>query len=425
MKLKSSHIKYIAIVSLIIIIIIILAIYFLRRGRGAYDKCKGVDCGQFGKCDTSTGSCICNENYYGVNCQNKCIASADDIFGCNAHGTCNVGSGNCDCFKVNGKGWEGNTCNECEEGAILPCTKWLNQISNDGAPYFPSLEVSKWIALQTTGSTDILFAYNTKNGMGAWNIASGYDNGLTFSDAINLYSTSYGINAAVLPMIQSSFDDGYNLCVTSWVGECVTVLINYNIPAGCDAHGINQQPTPQNMKYSCYYKGDLAKLPSDTTYVFLPYKVFTTLPPTATVSLPVLNWITSVAASGKMPSPFSGEDDDEIVETFIFDLELKYKNNSLSDTEKKLYEWINVIVNGGPNARFKTAVMTCVNGKFNECEGVACSASGYVPVTGEPVYGVFTANMDRFGNHVPGTGGVRASLHSCAPAYPTNNLSNC
>jgi hypothetical protein len=56
----------------------------------------------FGKCNTKTGACDCENDYYGRLCQRFC----DSVITCNNHGTCDD-NGDCRCYS----GYSGSFCN--------------------------------------------------------------------------------------------------------------------------------------------------------------------------------------------------------------------------------------------------------------------------------------------------------------------------
>ena len=87
------------------------------------DLCCGVECGSFGKCDASNGTCTCNGNWIGDVCDVEC--------GCNGHGTqedaaaarlagsCDAGSCRCD------GNWIGDVCDvECGCNGHGSCDHW-------------------------------------------------------------------------------------------------------------------------------------------------------------------------------------------------------------------------------------------------------------------------------------------------------------
>lgn len=101
---------------------------------------KDSDCNGHGTC--SNGTCICDPQYHGDNCERYC----DDFKTCHGHGTCDP-NGYCYCQKE----WFGETCDlkctreaachghgECKEGGVCECDEGYTGNTCARRPYQPS-----------------------------------------------------------------------------------------------------------------------------------------------------------------------------------------------------------------------------------------------------------------------------------------------
>ena len=105
--MDNSLVAFIIVFSALVLTVLGFFIYELAKQKS---KCKNVDCGTYGVCDSATGKCVCEGNYIADRCDvpqplpsptGKC--SGVD---CGAHGACDSTKGKCECRD----GYTGDRC---------------------------------------------------------------------------------------------------------------------------------------------------------------------------------------------------------------------------------------------------------------------------------------------------------------------------